>query len=164
MVTPMPVFSQKDFLGFRLADLTTRQFMQKAGRAGRRGMDSEGHVVLRVDLEDYNEVKPLLQQYQSGKYEAVRSSFNLSFYSVVNLLERYTVQQVQQIVEQSFLNYSLAHQAEKHLERASQIETSSSPTNKSTKEAKRLRKRAANAGARCWNEFQNINYARQPSI
>lgn len=27
MVTPMPVFSQKDFLGFRLADLTTRQFM-----------------------------------------------------------------------------------------------------------------------------------------
>lgn len=101
----------KKFDGRTLAPLTTRGFMQKAGRAGRRGMDDEGHVVIRMDLEEYPELKPVLTRYAKGAYEPVRSSFNLSFHSIVNLLEHHDQARIREIVEKSFLSWHLAARA-----------------------------------------------------
>lgn len=95
----------KKFDGVQVAPLTTRGFMQKAGRAGRRGMDDRGHVVVRCDLEEYGELKPVLEKYRRGGYEPIRSTFNLSFHSIVALLERHPEARIKEIVEKSFLTW-----------------------------------------------------------
>lgn len=136
------------FDGKAVAPLTTRGFMQKAGRAGRRGMDEVGHVVIRMDLEEYEELKPVLERYARGNYEPVRSSFNLSFNSIVNLLERHDNDRIRQIVDKSFLTW-----------RARQ---SPDPNEKVRARVERLR---AKAKTQTWDEFeqkvaflQNIGY------
>jgi superfamily II RNA helicase len=152
--------------GTRVAPLTTRGFMQKAGRAGRRGMDQVGHVVVRMELEDYSELRPVLEQYRRARYEPVRSSFNLSWNSIVNLLARMDEGQIRQIVDKSFLSWWLARKAGQHIAQASELEDLASQGGKRShrqrKDAARLRKRAARAGSRVWAEFRvKVEYLRR---
>ena len=49
-------------------------------------MDAVGHVVIRMDHGDWDDTRGALQAYLRGEPEPVRSSFSLSFNSVVNLL------------------------------------------------------------------------------
>ena len=137
--------------GRAVAPLSTRQFMQKAGRAGRRGLDEVGHVVIRVDLSDYKALKPFLETYQRGAYEEVNSRFNLSWNSIVNLVGRHDEDQIRAIVEKSFRNYRLVAAAEEQISEAQRLEADEG--NKSRKLARRLRRRANEAGDVCWHEF-----------
>ena len=77
----------RKFYGKYVRALKTRDFYQMAGRAGRRGIDKEGFVYCRInprriDLED---VKRIVY----GKPEQVRSQFNNSYATVLNLYEKY---------------------------------------------------------------------------
>jgi ATP-dependent RNA helicase HelY len=101
--------------GQKLIWLPTREFMQMAGRAGRRGMDESGLVIVRTDPEEFETLGPVLQRHLLGKYEPVRSSFSLSFNSVVNLLARHPHAKIREIVEKSFLSF---HRARKSAERS----------------------------------------------
>jgi superfamily II RNA helicase len=58
-----------------------------AGRAGRRGIDKEGFVYCRVNLVRINleEIKRIIY----GKSEEVRSQFNTSYATLLNLYEKY---------------------------------------------------------------------------
>jgi superfamily II RNA helicase len=58
-----------------------------AGRAGRRGIDSEGFVYSRINPHriTYDEVKKIIY----GKPEEVRSQFNTSYATLLNLYEKY---------------------------------------------------------------------------
>ncbi|MEC7983619.1 MAG: DEAD/DEAH box helicase, partial [Myxococcota bacterium] len=98
--------------GTRMIELPTREFMQMAGRAGRRGLDSEGLVVMRMNLEDFGGLEPRIREYLSHKYEPVYSRFSLSFNSVVNLLEQYPIDRIRQLVERSFKSWHRKRQAE----------------------------------------------------
>jgi len=143
----------KKYDGRAMTPLRTRQFMQKAGRAGRRGMDDEGHVIIRMDLSEFEMYKPHLARYAKGETEPVRSSFSLSWNSIVNLLEAYEPERIRKIVDKSFLNWHLAKQAERHLKRAEDL-SEDRRNRRSQKEAHRLRRRAARAEDRCWLEFE----------
>ncbi|MEC8276222.1 MAG: DEAD/DEAH box helicase, partial [Myxococcota bacterium] len=70
--------SLKRYDGYGLIPLPTREFMQMAGRAGRRGLDSEGTVVMRMDLGDFGEFDPQIKGYLEADYEPVHSRFSLS--------------------------------------------------------------------------------------
>jgi superfamily II RNA helicase len=129
-----------------------------AGRAGRRGMDQEGHVAMRMDPDDWEEMRPQLEKYRKNAYEPVRSSFNLSWNSVVNLLERHDETRIREILSKSFLSWHLQREAEAHIERAELLEKAASGSSheiakRNAKEARRLRKRADTADDRVWNLF-----------
>ncbi len=69
------------------ANLRTRDFYQMAGRAGRRGIDVEGFVYARVNPHfiTFQELKRIIY----GEPEKVRSRFNASYATVLNLFGRY---------------------------------------------------------------------------
>jgi len=77
----------RKFYGRYYSNLKTRDFYQMAGRAGRRGIDSEGFVYSRVNPRyiSFDELRKTIY----GKPEGVRSRFNASYATVLNLYEKY---------------------------------------------------------------------------
>jgi superfamily II RNA helicase len=106
-------------------------------------MDEVGHVVVRMDMDDYPELKPMLERYAKGNYEPVRSSFNLSFNSIVNLLEKHDPERIRQIVNQSFLAW--------HANRGAEDAGEETEPSRSRSRAEARRRRNRN---RTWEEFQ----------
>jgi len=152
--------------GRGLAPLRTRAFMQKAGRAGRRGLDDVGYVVVKLDPEEINEFKPNIEGYLRERYEPVRSSFQLSFNSIVNLLSRLPEDRIREIVDKSFMAWSLARAAERQLHEAHELDilamAGGPQGKKAAKQARRLRRRAEQAEGRCWNEFEaGMNFLKE---
>lgn len=103
--------------GTEVAPLTVREFMQMAGRAGRRGIDVAGDIIVRQDFEQYEEVRPLLRKLLSSRSEPIESSFNLSFHSVVNLLARFSEPEIRGMLERSFKSFQSDNQARQLRER-----------------------------------------------
>jgi superfamily II RNA helicase len=95
----------KKYNGREVAPLTVLQFMQKAGRAGRRGIDPKGFVVIKQELEEYDKNRQQIQTYLNAQYENIESTFNLSYNSVVNLLSKYDIPHIKNIIKKSFKNF-----------------------------------------------------------
>jgi superfamily II RNA helicase len=77
----------RKFYGRYVRNLKTRDFYQMAGRAGRRGIDTEGFVYSRINLHKIriDEAKRVIY----GPPEEVRSQLNTSYATILNLYEKY---------------------------------------------------------------------------
>ncbi|MDI6606191.1 MAG: DEAD/DEAH box helicase [Candidatus Omnitrophota bacterium] len=77
----------KKFYGRYVRILKTRDFFQMAGRAGRRGMDNEGFVYSRINLQRISseEVRRVIY----GRPEEVKSQLNASYATILNLYEKH---------------------------------------------------------------------------
>ncbi|UCB57732.1 MAG: DEAD/DEAH box helicase [Candidatus Omnitrophota bacterium] len=77
----------RKFYGRYHRNLTTRDFYQMAGRAGRRGMDREGFVYCRINPNriQLDEVRRILY----GKPERITSKFNSSYATLLHLYEKH---------------------------------------------------------------------------
>ncbi len=95
------------FDGSTFRPLKNIEFFQKAGRAGRRGIDTEGYVIVRFDPKDHEEI-PV---YDERNLEPVESAFRLSYNSVVNLLAREPYERIVQFLNSSL--WSFQHEQEK---------------------------------------------------
>jgi len=65
--------------------LKTRDFYQMAGRAGRRGIDKEGFVFLRIN--PYKVDLPSIEKVIYGEYEPITSQLNSCYATLLNLYQ-----------------------------------------------------------------------------
>ncbi|KAG2378787.1 hypothetical protein C9374_007935 [Naegleria lovaniensis] len=82
--------------------LTSGEYIQMSGRAGRRGLDDKGIVILILDDPEMREEDA--RQLMNGIADCLNSSFHLSYYMVLNLLR---VEEIspEYIMERSFYQY-----------------------------------------------------------
>lgn len=92
----------KKFNGQEQVFLTSGEFTQLTGRAGRRGIDTEGHAVI---LWDNNLDLELLAGLSSARSYPVISSFTPTYNMAVNLLRTRDVPQVKATLERSFAQF-----------------------------------------------------------
>jgi len=94
--------SLKKFDGVKRAYMKTREFLQMAGRAGRRGIDREGFVYACVqpDREHASDVRAVIL----GEVEEVESQFNLSYATLLHLYS-HLGEAIYEACEKSFVHF-----------------------------------------------------------
>lgn len=90
-------------------ELTTGEIQQLSGRAGRRGKDYVGFVIVTpspyIDLE-------VIVKGLTGRPEPVDSQFVISYPMVLNLLKAHPLEHIQSILAKSFAQFQLNRRAE----------------------------------------------------
>ncbi|MCK5342392.1 MAG: DEAD/DEAH box helicase [Candidatus Heimdallarchaeota archaeon] len=89
---------------FRL--LTAKEYFQLAGRAGRRGIDTEGFVVTLLYQRD-QQLSYL--QISEADTEPIQSQFQLSYNTILNLLASYSQDEINVLLRKNFYAYRKQH-------------------------------------------------------
>ncbi len=98
--TVISTLSKRTDRGHRL--LHASEFLQMSGRAGRRGMDTQGHVVtLQTPFEGAKEAGHLA----TSEPDPLVSQFTPTYGMVLNLLQTHTIDEARTLVERSFGQY-----------------------------------------------------------
>ncbi|GAB4208417.1 MAG: DEAD/DEAH box helicase [Coleofasciculaceae cyanobacterium] len=98
--TVISTLSKRTDRGHRL--LTASEFLQMAGRAGRRGMDEVGYVVtLQTPFEGAKEAAYLA----TAGSDPLVSQFTPTYGMVLNLLQTHSITEAKDLVERSFAQY-----------------------------------------------------------
>lgn len=95
--------SPSKFDGITFRPMTNLEYFQMAGRAGRRGIDTKGFVYI---LSDLRALRP--EEYPSAKQdeiEPLKSQFNLTYNSVLNLNRNHDLDEISLILNQNFATY-----------------------------------------------------------
>ncbi|WP_114854799.1 RNA helicase [Brachybacterium sp. YJGR34] len=90
------------FNGVEHADLTPGEFTQLTGRAGRRGIDTEGHAVV---LAGARFDAPAVASLASKRTYPLRSAFRPTPNMCVNLLDRFDLARARETLETSFAQF-----------------------------------------------------------
>ena len=99
--------------------LTASEFLQMSGRAGRRGMDELGHVVvLSHPFEHVEDVARLVV----APADPLTSRFTPSYGMVLNLLQRHTIEEAKSLIQRSFGQFVISHELEPMFEQKSLVE------------------------------------------
>lgn len=93
------------FNGEQHAALTPGEYTQLTGRAGRRGIDVEGHAVVLWHPGESTADPEQVAGLASTRTFPLRSSFAPSYNMTINLVQRMGPEQAHRLLEQSFAQY-----------------------------------------------------------
>ncbi len=91
------------FDGYTRRPLKTLEFQQMSGRAGRRGKDKKGWVYTILDLRFPDEAKKIL----SAPPEPLKSQFDMSYSTILNLFSENGKQFVKEFASKSFSKFEV---------------------------------------------------------
>ncbi len=116
--TVISSISKRTDSGHRM--LTPSEFLQMSGRAGRRGMDEIGYVtIVGTAFQTPEEVAELVL----SDANPLESKFSPSYSMVLNLLQRFTLEEAKELVLKSFGYFSSNSRIEPLLKLQKEIET-----------------------------------------
>ena len=95
--------SLRKFDGLNFRDISSKEFFQIAGRAGRRGIDTVGYVVPMVNRNDFDYGK--IKKIVAKDTEPISSQFKISPNTALNMLQMHTSSEIDEILCQSFDSY-----------------------------------------------------------
>ncbi len=99
--TVISAVSKRTDSGHRM--LTPSEFLQMSGRAGRRGMDEIGYVtIIGTAFQSPEEVAQLV----TSEANPLESRFSPTYSMVINLLQRFTLDEAKELILKSFGYYS----------------------------------------------------------
>ena len=93
------------FNGEQHLPLTPGEYTQLTGRAGRRGIDVEGHAVVVWNQQDSTAEPTEIAGLASTRTFPLRSSFAPSYNMTINLISQMTPAAARQLLERSFAQY-----------------------------------------------------------
>lgn len=102
----------RKFDGKRFRLITSKEYFQLAGRAGRRGIDKEGFVVSLFDSSV--KIKDVIKITEKDT-EPIKSQFRLSFNTILNLLYTYSQQEIDVLLRKNFYVFQQKHAAHKQV-------------------------------------------------
>lgn len=90
-----------DGISFRL--MNSKEYFQIAGRAGRRGIDTEGFVYMMVERKffEYDKIKKIIHSDTAP----IKSQFRLSVNTVLNLVKQHSGKEIDEILSKSFHSF-----------------------------------------------------------
>jgi superfamily II RNA helicase len=95
--------SPSKFDGISFRPMTNLEYFQMAGRAGRRGIDAKGTVYILADLRNFRSGE--FPSIKPDEIEELKSQFNLSYNSVLNLKRNHAAPEIDLILNQNFATY-----------------------------------------------------------
>lgn len=141
--TVISSLSKRTDRGHRL--LTSSEFLQMSGRAGRRGMDERGYVVtVQTRFEGAKEAAYLA----TSTADPLVSQFTPNYGMVLNLLQTHTLEEAKELVERSFGQYIASLQAKPDRDAIAHLES----------EANRIREQLNEAN---WTEVERYAKLKQ---
>ena len=87
--------------GVQFRDLTPGEYTQMAGRAGRRGKDVQGSVLVLCSDADSIPAEATLRLLSTGKPTRLQSRFRLTYNMILNLLRQEDMK-VEEMMKRSF--------------------------------------------------------------
>ncbi|MCR4426693.1 MAG: DEAD/DEAH box helicase, partial [Firmicutes bacterium] len=105
--------SVRKYNGVDFQPMTSQEYFQMAGRAGRRGIDGEGYVYIMVDLNFFRPEE--FPSTDERTVEPLASRFALSYNTVVNLLATRSHDEIRKVLKQNFASYQTTEER-RHIE------------------------------------------------
>ena len=100
-------------------NLTSNQFLQMSGRAGRRGMDSVGNVVIK---ETPDHTANFAAKLATALPDPLVSQFTPNYSMVLNLLQNHSTEQIKDLLNKSFGQYLINRDLKMYLDEKIEIE------------------------------------------
>ncbi len=92
--------SLRKFDGINFRTMNSKEYFQMAGRAGRRGIDTEGFVFVMIDRREFDHAK--IKKVVTADTEPIKSQFRLSINTVLNLVKRHNTKEIDEILGKNF--------------------------------------------------------------